>query len=137
MIQIMIRSLLLVSCLGLQGCLVHSGIVTENLSYAYVPEEQTLLIAGTTASAPDLNPFDIDDPIPYEIVKNEDGNDVELKTYTNEYGDQLVFEREYDEGTDQYWEFVTVRPKVGDEYTLVRLKGFLGNLRAVAYGIYF
>ncbi len=127
--------LLLSGCLS--GCLIHSAVVSDNLSQLYVPEEQMLLIAGTTASVPDLNPFTIDSPIPYEVRTNSAGEETQFKVYSNEFGDQLLFERVYDSGTDQYWESVTVRPEEGEEFTLVRVAGYLGSRRSIAYGVQF
>ena len=130
------------ACLSLPACLLNSGIVTGNLSYVYVPEEaadvQQLLIAGTTASVPALKPFTIDVPMVYDAPTTAaDGTVTESKLYTNVDGDELEFIREYDAGSDQWWESVEVRPKNGGDFTLVRLKGFLGTDRGNAWGIYY
>ena len=141
MTQAIIRIFLLVPCLSLFGCLIHSGVVTENLKRVYVqnPDEQTLLIAGTTASISELSPFVIDDPITYgKPVKNDMGDYVETsKIYTNADGDGLIFTREFRSSTKQYFESVTVQPEGDDEFQLHRLRGYLGEKRVVAYGLYF
>ncbi len=144
MMQTLNRSLLLLLCLSLPGCLLHSGILTGNVQSAFVSDPaQTLLIAGKTASCGGLQrDIVIDDPIAYgNPVTNTMGDTVSIsRAYTNVDGDKLIFTRTVragPTGSGKTFEVVKVYPVGGTPYELDRLPGHMADKRAVAYGFYF